>query len=109
HRADHRRHQTSPHQRRSRRAQPRPDRRRAAAAGGRVRTASPGRLLTGTDDMTEHPSDGSKPEETQMDRTVAVTGGSGKLGRAVVAALIEEGWTVVIKIAVDHGVVAAVR
>jgi uncharacterized protein YbjT (DUF2867 family) len=26
-----------------------------------------------------------------MDRTVAVTGGSGKLGRAVVAALIEEG------------------
>ena len=30
-----------------------------------------------------------------MDRTVAVTGGSGKLGRAVVAALIEEGWTVV--------------
>jgi NAD(P)-dependent dehydrogenase (short-subunit alcohol dehydrogenase family) len=44
-----------------------------------------------------------------MDRTVAVTGGSGKLGRAVVAALIEEGWTVVIKIAVDHGVVAAVR
>ena len=66
-----------------------------------------------------------------MDRTVAVTGGS-KLGRAVVAALIEEGWTVVnsdrvpspdsqptsyartslrpgpevIKIAVDHGVLA---
>jgi hypothetical protein len=37
------------------------------------------------------PSDGNKPEETQMDRTVAVTGGSGKLGRAVVAALIEEG------------------
>ena len=30
-----------------------------------------------------------------MDRTVAVTGGSGKLGRAVVAALIQEGWTVV--------------
>jgi nucleoside-diphosphate-sugar epimerase len=30
-----------------------------------------------------------------MDRTVAVTGGSGKLGRAVVAALIEEGWTVI--------------
>ena len=30
-----------------------------------------------------------------MDRTVAVTGGSGKLGRAVVAALIEEGWIVV--------------
>ena len=30
-----------------------------------------------------------------MDRTAAVTGGSGKLGRAVVAALIEEGWTVV--------------
>ena len=30
-----------------------------------------------------------------MDRTVAVTGGSGKLGRAVVAALIEDGWTVV--------------
>ena len=29
-----------------------------------------------------------------MDRTVAVTGGS-KFGRAVVAALIEEGWTVV--------------
>jgi NAD(P)-dependent dehydrogenase (short-subunit alcohol dehydrogenase family) len=29
-----------------------------------------------------------------MDRTVAVTGGSGKLGRAVVAALIDEGWTV---------------
>ena len=66
-----------------------------------------------------------------MDRTVAVTGGR-KLGRAVVAALIEEGWTVVnsdrvpspdsqptsyertrlrpgpeaIKIAVDHGVLA---
>jgi nucleoside-diphosphate-sugar epimerase len=85
--------------------------------------------------MTDHPSDSSKPEETQMDRTVAVTGGSGKLGRAVVAALIDEGWTVVtfdpyprrtsehvssaptspttaraevIKIAVDHGVVAAV-
>jgi nucleoside-diphosphate-sugar epimerase len=45
--------------------------------------------------MTDHPSDSSKPEETQMDRTVAVTGGSGKLGRAVVAALIDEGWTVV--------------
>ena len=30
-----------------------------------------------------------------MNRTVAVTGGSGKLGRAVVAALIEQGWTVV--------------
>jgi nucleoside-diphosphate-sugar epimerase len=30
-----------------------------------------------------------------MNRTVAVTGGSGKLGRAVVAALIDEGWTVV--------------
>jgi nucleoside-diphosphate-sugar epimerase len=30
-----------------------------------------------------------------MDRTVAVTGGSGKLGRAVVASLIQEGWTVV--------------
>jgi nucleoside-diphosphate-sugar epimerase len=30
-----------------------------------------------------------------MDRTVAVTGGSGKLGRAVVATLIQEGWTVV--------------
>jgi len=30
-----------------------------------------------------------------MNRTVAVTGGSGKLGSAVVAALIEEGWTVV--------------
>jgi nucleoside-diphosphate-sugar epimerase len=30
-----------------------------------------------------------------MDRTVAVTGGSGKLGRAVVAALIDQGWTVV--------------
>jgi nucleoside-diphosphate-sugar epimerase len=30
-----------------------------------------------------------------MDRTVAVTGGSGKLGRAVIAALIEERWTVV--------------
>jgi NAD(P)-dependent dehydrogenase (short-subunit alcohol dehydrogenase family) len=44
--------------------------------------------------MTDHPSGSSKPEETQMDRTVAVTGGS-KLGRAVVAALIEEGWTVV--------------
>jgi hypothetical protein len=39
--------------------------------------------------MTDHPSGSSKPEETQMDRTVAVTGGS-KLGRAVVAALIEE-------------------
>ena len=30
-----------------------------------------------------------------MARTVAVTGGSGRLGRAVVAALIEDGWTVV--------------
>ncbi len=30
-----------------------------------------------------------------MNRTVEVTGGSGKLGRAVVAALIEQGWTVV--------------
>ncbi len=30
-----------------------------------------------------------------MDRTVAVTGGSGKLGRAVVAALVEQGWQVV--------------
>ena len=30
-----------------------------------------------------------------MNRTVAVTCGSGKLGRAVVAALIVEGWTVV--------------
>ncbi len=30
-----------------------------------------------------------------MNRTVAVTGGSGKLGRAVFAALIEQGWTVV--------------
>ena len=30
-----------------------------------------------------------------MNRTVAVTGGSGKLGRAVVAALIEQEWTVV--------------
>jgi nucleoside-diphosphate-sugar epimerase len=30
-----------------------------------------------------------------MARTVAVTGGSGKLGRAVVPALIEDGWTVV--------------
>jgi len=29
-----------------------------------------------------------------VDRTVAVTGGSGKLGRAVVAVLIEQGWTV---------------
>src|SRR4029450_9768335 len=84
--------------------------------------------------MTDHPSGSSKPEETHMDRTVAVTGGS-KLGRTVVAALIEEGWTVVnsdrvpspgsqptsyartsrlrpgpevIKIGVDHGVVAAV-
>jgi nucleoside-diphosphate-sugar epimerase len=45
--------------------------------------------------MTDSPSGSSKPEETQMDRTVAVTGGSGKLGRAVVAALIEEGWLVV--------------
>jgi nucleoside-diphosphate-sugar epimerase len=44
--------------------------------------------------MTDHPTGSSKPEETHMDRTVAVTGGS-KLGRAVVAALIEEGWTVV--------------
>jgi NAD(P)-dependent dehydrogenase (short-subunit alcohol dehydrogenase family) len=42
----------------------------------------------------DDPSGSSKPEETQMDRTVAVTGGS-KLGRAVVAALIEEGWTAV--------------
>ena len=41
----------------------------------------------------DDPSGSSKPEETQMDRTVAVTGG--KLCRAVVAALIEEGWTVV--------------
>jgi hypothetical protein len=30
-----------------------------------------------------------------MDRTVAVTGGSDNLGRAVVATLIDEGWTVV--------------
>ena len=30
-----------------------------------------------------------------VDRTVAVTGGSGKLGRAVVSALIEQGWTVI--------------
>ena len=30
-----------------------------------------------------------------MDRTVAVPGGSGKLGRAVVAALIQEGWTMI--------------
>ena len=47
--------------------------------------------------MTDHAtsSSSSKPEETQMDRTVAVPGGSGTLGRAVVAALIEEGWTVV--------------
>jgi NAD(P)-dependent dehydrogenase (short-subunit alcohol dehydrogenase family) len=84
--------------------------------------------------MTDHPSGSSKPEETRMDRTVAVTGGS-KLGRAVVATLIEEGWTVVnsdrnprrtpshfirtnltdygqgqrsSRSAVDHGVVAAV-
>ncbi|MFZ1117644.1 MAG: hypothetical protein WAN44_17645 [Propionibacteriaceae bacterium] len=40
--------------------------------------------------MTDHPSGSSKPEETQMDRTVSVIGGS-KLCRAVVAALIEEG------------------
>jgi nucleoside-diphosphate-sugar epimerase len=33
--------------------------------------------------------------EEQLARTAAVTGGSGKLGRAVVAALIDEGWTVV--------------
>jgi len=39
--------------------------------------------------MTDHPSGSSRPEETQMDRTAAVTGGS-KLGRAVVAALIED-------------------
>jgi nucleoside-diphosphate-sugar epimerase len=45
--------------------------------------------------MPDHTSDSSEPEEAQMARTVAVTGGSGKLGRAVVAALIEEGWTVV--------------
>jgi NAD(P)-dependent dehydrogenase (short-subunit alcohol dehydrogenase family) len=44
--------------------------------------------------MADHPSGSSKPEETRMDRTAAVTGGS-KLGRAAVAALIEEGWTVV--------------
>lgn len=31
----------------------------------------------------------------RTNRTVAVTGGSGKLGRSVVAALIEHGWTVV--------------
>ena len=30
-----------------------------------------------------------------MARTVALTGGSGKLGRAVLAALIEDGWTVI--------------
>ena len=30
-----------------------------------------------------------------MDRTVAVPGGSGKLGRAMVAALIQEGWTMI--------------
>jgi nucleoside-diphosphate-sugar epimerase len=45
--------------------------------------------------MTDHRSDSNKPEEASMDRTVAVTGGSGKLGRAVVAALIQEGWTVI--------------
>jgi nucleoside-diphosphate-sugar epimerase len=45
--------------------------------------------------MTDQSSNSSKPEEIQMDRIVAVTGGSGKLGRAVVAALIEEGRTVV--------------
>jgi hypothetical protein len=33
--------------------------------------------------MTDHTSDSSKPEEAQMARTVAVTGGSGKLGRAL--------------------------
>jgi nucleoside-diphosphate-sugar epimerase len=44
--------------------------------------------------MTDHATN-QQPEETQMDRTAAVTGGSGKLGRAVVATLIEEGWTVV--------------
>jgi NAD(P)-dependent dehydrogenase (short-subunit alcohol dehydrogenase family) len=42
--------------------------------------------------MTDHATNSSKPEEAPMDRTVAVTGGSGKLGRAVVAALIDEGW-----------------
>jgi nucleoside-diphosphate-sugar epimerase len=45
--------------------------------------------------MTDYAINSSKPEETEMDRTVAVTGGSGKLGRAVVAALIDEGWLVV--------------
>jgi nucleoside-diphosphate-sugar epimerase len=45
--------------------------------------------------MTDHSSGSSKPKETRTDPTVAVTGGSGKLGRAVVAALIEEGWAVV--------------
>lgn len=34
-------------------------------------------------------------DRSGLARTVAVTGGSGKLGRAVVAALIEQGWTVV--------------
>lgn len=34
-------------------------------------------------------------DRTGLNRTVAVTGGSGKLGRAVVSALIEQGWTVV--------------
>jgi hypothetical protein len=42
-------------------------------------------------DMTDLTSDSSKPEEAQMARTVAVTGGSGKLGRAVLSALIEDG------------------
>ena len=44
--------------------------------------------------MTDQSSESTNLRR-QMDRTVAVTGGSGKLGRAVVAALIEEGWTVV--------------
>ena len=39
--------------------------------------------------------DRTGPDRTGPDRTVAVTGGSGKLGRAVVAALVEQGWTVV--------------
>lgn len=37
----------------------------------------------------------SRTADHTVDRTVAVTGGSGKLGRAVVAALIEQGWSVV--------------
>ena len=49
-------------------------------------------LTSGTDRETRRPPRARhNHRRTSVDRTVAVTGGSGKLGRAVVAALIEQG------------------